>query len=555
MRSEIDAWWQVLQTAFQWNPAQRDRLRYTFFYEQLVPRRTTMLQIADRIAEINERGLNRAEERLSASAESLRWSLLVTFGITLLGGIVLAVATIALTRRLEREVERRLNETTEARSDLQALSARLVRAQEEERRTLARELHDEVGQSLSAIIMEAGNAEAAVSAGEIRRRVSSIGSIAEKTLNIVRDLALLLRPSMLDDFGLLPALNWHAREMSKRTGLNVRISADPASDDLPDEHKTCIYRLVQEALNNAARHASARNLQVAVRNQADRVIFSVQDDGSGFDKASVRGLGLLGMEERVRRLGGTFHIDSQLGRGTTIAAELPLRNWQKRGRKWQKQKIMPPIRILLADDHAVVRDGLRALLDPQPDLVIVAEASDGRECIDLAEEHSPDVVMMDVAMPKMNGIEATRRILASNPSTAVVILSMHQDESYVLQSLKAGAKGYLLKDSPRENVLEAIRSAAKGLAFLSRKVSRMLQEDYIEQLQSKGLDDSYELLTDREREILQLLAEGRANKEVANLLNISPTTVETHRGHILRKLSLHGTADLILYAVRKRIIF
>lgn len=215
---------------------------------------------------------------------------------------------------------------------------------------------------------------------------------------------------------------------------------------------------------------------------------------------------------------------------------------------------MPPIRILLADDHAVVRDGLRALLDRQPDFTVVAEAADGRECVELAEKYSPDVVMMDVAMPKMNGIEAARRILAVNPAIAIVMLSMHNDESYVLQSLKAGAKGYLLKDSPREDVLEAIRSGAQGRAFLSRKVSRMLQEDYVEELRSKGLDDSYELLTDREREILQLLAEGRANKEVANLLNISPTTVETHRGHILRKLSLHGTADLILYAVRKRII-
>jgi two-component system response regulator NreC len=215
---------------------------------------------------------------------------------------------------------------------------------------------------------------------------------------------------------------------------------------------------------------------------------------------------------------------------------------------------MPPIRILLADDHTMVRDGLRALLDRQPDLEIVAEASDGRECVRLAEEHLPDVVMMDIAMPQMNGIEATRRIVAANPSTAVVILSMHQDESYVLQSLKAGARGYLLKDSVREDVLDAIRTVVQGRSFLTRKVSRMLQEDYIEQLRSKGLDDSYELLTDREREILQLLAEGKANKEVANVLNISPTTVETHRGHILRKLSLHGTADLILYAVRKRII-
>src|SRR5580692_9942838 len=317
LRSEIDEWFQVFQTAFHWTPRERERLRAAFFDEQVVPRRITMLQIADRIAEINELGLNRAEERLAASAESLRLSLYVTFGIALLGGMMLAIATTALTLRLEREVERR-------RADLQGLSARLVRAQEDERRTLARELHDEVGQSLSAIMMEAGSAEAAPNAGEIRRRVASIASIAEKTLNVVRDLALLLRPSMLDDFGLVPALNWHAREMSKRTGLNVRISAGDIADDLPDEHTTCIYRVVQEALNNSARHASARNLRVVVKNERDRVVFSVRDDGSGFDKRFVRGLGLLGMEERVRRLGGRLHIDSEMGRGTTISAELPL---------------------------------------------------------------------------------------------------------------------------------------------------------------------------------------------------------------------------------------
>jgi signal transduction histidine kinase len=315
LRSEVDAWWQVLQTPFQWTPAERDRLRYTFFYEQLVPRRTTMLQIADSIATINGRGLNRAEDRLAASAESLRWSLALTFGIALLGSLVLAIATIAVTLRLEREVERRLKETTDARADLQDLSARLVRAQEEERRTLARELHDEVGQSLSAIMMEAGNLGPP---GKI------IAEIAEKTLTIVRDLALLLRPSMLDDFGLVPALNWHAREMSKRTGLHIGVSADEACDNLPDEHRTCVYRLVQEAVNNSARHAGARNVQVVVRNEGPRVVFSVQDDGIGFDNKTVHGLGLLGMGERVRRLGGILRIDSEPGRGTTISAELPL---------------------------------------------------------------------------------------------------------------------------------------------------------------------------------------------------------------------------------------
>ena len=213
-----------------------------------------------------------------------------------------------------------------------------------------------------------------------------------------------------------------------------------------------------------------------------------------------------------------------------------------------------PIRILLADDHTIVRDGLRALLERQADMAVVAEAADGRECVHLAEQHSPDVVIMDVAMPEMNGIEAARRILAANPKTSVLILSMHRDESYVLRALRAGARGYLLKDSPRDDVLTAIRTVAAGRSYLSRQVSQILQEDYVRQLESRGLEDSYDLLTDREREILQLLAEGKANKEVASLLNISPTTVETHRAHILQKLSLHSTADLILYAVRKRII-
>jgi len=215
---------------------------------------------------------------------------------------------------------------------------------------------------------------------------------------------------------------------------------------------------------------------------------------------------------------------------------------------------MDPIRILLADDHTVVRDGLRALVEKQPDMTVVGEAADGHDVLRVAEEQSPDVIIMDIAMPNMNGIEATRRVLASNSHTAVVILSMHQDESYVLRSLKAGAKGYLLKDSVRGDVIDAIRAVAQGRSFLTRKVSRILQEDYVREMERRGLEDSYDLLTDREREILQLVAEGRTNKEVALMLNISLTTVETHRTHILQKLNLHSVPELILYAVRKGII-
>ena len=215
---------------------------------------------------------------------------------------------------------------------------------------------------------------------------------------------------------------------------------------------------------------------------------------------------------------------------------------------------MSQIRILLADDHTIVRDGLRALLEHEPDMTVVGDAADGRETIEMAENLSPDVVVMDLAMPSLNGIEATRRIMAAKPRTAIVILSMHQDESYVLGSLNAGAKGYLLKDSMRKEVIEAIRAVSQGRSFFTRKVSRILREDYVSQLRSRGLEDSYELLTDREREVLQLIAEGRTNKEIASILNISLTTVETHRTHILQKLDLHSVPELILYAVRKGII-
>ena len=215
---------------------------------------------------------------------------------------------------------------------------------------------------------------------------------------------------------------------------------------------------------------------------------------------------------------------------------------------------MDQIRILLADDHNVMRDGLRLLLERQPGLEVIGEAGDGRDIVQLALEQNPDVVVMDIAMPNMNGIEATRRIIAKNPNTGVVILSMHHDESYVIRSLKAGARAYLLKDSVKADLIDAIRAVSEGRSFFSPRVSRILQEEFMSLFQSKAVEDSYDLLTDREREVLQLVAEGKTNKEIANLLNLSLYTVDTHRTHILQKLDLHSVPELILYAVRKGII-
>jgi DNA-binding NarL/FixJ family response regulator len=215
---------------------------------------------------------------------------------------------------------------------------------------------------------------------------------------------------------------------------------------------------------------------------------------------------------------------------------------------------MKPIRILLADDHTVVRKGLRLLLESQPGFTVVADAADGRAAVTLAETHTPDVVVMDVAMPILNGIEAARQITAKLPQTAVVFLSMHSDESYVLKALKSGARAYLLKDSAEHDLIQAVRAVTEGKSFFSPAISKMMVEDYVRELQERQIEDSYDLLTTREREILQLLAEGKSNKEVAAVLNLSLYTVETHRGNILQKLNLHSGAELILYAIRKGVI-
>lgn len=212
------------------------------------------------------------------------------------------------------------------------------------------------------------------------------------------------------------------------------------------------------------------------------------------------------------------------------------------------------IRILLADDHTVVRKGLRLLLESQPDFHVIADAADGREAVALAETHLPDVVVMDIAMPTLNGIEAARQIAAKVPKAAIVFLSMHVDEGYVLKALKAGARAYLLKDSAEHDLIAAVKAVNAGKAFFSPSVSKLMVEDYLRQMEDRHVEDSYELLTGREREILQLLAEGQTSKDVASLLGLSPHTVETHRGNILQKLNLHSTAELILYAVRKGVI-
>ena len=215
---------------------------------------------------------------------------------------------------------------------------------------------------------------------------------------------------------------------------------------------------------------------------------------------------------------------------------------------------MGRVRILLADDHTLVRQGLRKLLEERPDWEVIAEAGDGREAVRLAEQHKPDVAILDVAMPLLNGIEATRQITKRVPATRVLVLSMHADEAYVTQILQAGATGYLLKDSADVDLLKAVGEAARGRSFFSPAIARVMLDDYVRQLADKGVTDRYDALSEREREIFQLIAEAKTNKEIAALLNVSPSTVETHRAHIMEKLDLHSAAEIVLYAVRRGVI-
>jgi two-component system, NarL family, response regulator NreC len=213
-----------------------------------------------------------------------------------------------------------------------------------------------------------------------------------------------------------------------------------------------------------------------------------------------------------------------------------------------------PVRIVLADDHTIVRHGLRLVLERQPDFAVVGEASNGREAIDVVIRENPDVAVMDIAMPLLNGIEAAKRIAEERVKTAVVILSMHSDESYILKALRAGARGYLLKDSAETDLIQAIRAVCVGKAFFSPAVSRVLADDYLRQIRQQGVEDPYELLTARERELLQLIVELKSTKDIAALLGISPRTIDTHRGNLMQKLNVHSIPELILYAMRKGVI-
>jgi signal transduction histidine kinase len=316
----------LLNAVLSWSPEERHKQAWRFLNEEVLPQRSRIQETSEKIALWNSQQLGATDREMFRSFAGLQGRQTRLLAIALTAGLVLSLASVVYLLRIGEEAQRRYQELAQSRAQLEALSAQLVDAQETERRSISRELHDEVGQSLGALLVEVGRLAASAPGdnAQIKDHVDKIKSVAETTVQTVRNIALLLRPSMLDDLGLIAALEWQGREVSRRSEIEVEVQSADVSDKIPDEYKICIYRLVQEALNNAVRHSSAKSARVTVEQTADKILVSVLDDGRGFDPQRVRGLGILGMEERVRRLGGMFTIDSKPGSGTTLRAEFPL---------------------------------------------------------------------------------------------------------------------------------------------------------------------------------------------------------------------------------------
>ena len=316
-----------VSTIFTWRPDARQQRAQQFIGEQLLPWRAHILEISQQISTVDGKRLADENLALALRFQSMEDRLVWLVALALIAGVLMSLICGWYILRLERQGRQRYQALARSRLELEGLSARLVQAQEEERRSISRELHDEVGQSLGALLVEVGQLSKLVLPEDraTQAQITHIKSVAESAVKSIRDIALLLRPPMLDDLGLVPALEWQAREISRRSDMEVEVHSQSVSEDLGDETKVTIYRLVQEALNNAATHASAKNAMVTVVQGPDKITVGVADDGDGFDPGRKRGMGILGMEERVRRLGGAFTIQSAPGKGATVSAELPLR--------------------------------------------------------------------------------------------------------------------------------------------------------------------------------------------------------------------------------------
>ncbi len=463
--------------------------------------------------------------------------------------------------------ERKQSEETLVRSEsqLRLVSQRILEVQEEERARIARELHDQLGQELVALKIEAVVLmEDLAKSPRLRERARGVLDLIDRLDTTAHRIAVSIRPEILDKLGLVKAIQWYAEDFERRSGISCPVEAPNDELVLPKSVSTCAYRILQEALVNVWKHSRASQAKVKVTSGHGVVNISVSDNGVGMDLGRLSegtSLGLLGMRERASLVGGKITIRRNRGGGLRVAAHLPLSVAQTGtgagaelasaqtavSKPWTKSAI----RVLLVDDHSLVRAGLRRVLEQAPDIRIIAEACDGREAVDKYQEVSPDMVVMDISMPELDGMEASKRILSLYPQARILMLTRFHEEQYAIRTLKAGCLGYLTKGSSTQQLHHAVRAVARGKRFLSDEGQDVVNLQLLSSQSGFGLLES---LSDREIQVLCLLAQGQELKGVAADLELSAKTVETYRSRVLNKLHLRNDVEICQFAIQHGLI-
>lgn len=456
------------------------------------------------------------------------------------------------------------------------LSQRLLHAQEEERRRLAYDIHDGPSQQIVAADMylesyraEKRQRESPHVESYLERAKSYLSAAIQETRRIVSDL----RPSVLDDFGLAEALRHYLEEVKSRTDWQVEFYSDMNSVRLDPATETALFRIAQEAVTNALKHSGTSRLRVSLRRAPLGCILEVRDWGKGFDMARVwerrdesRRIGLVSMRERAELVGGRLHMESAPGRGTTVRVELPLRNQIRhpgKGDDDEGVRQMPDqisrcgpaekgaIRVLIADDHPMVRQGLRTMLNARG-IAVVGEAGDGKEAVERVRELKPDVVLMDVRMPDMDGLAATEIVKKEAPGTSVIIVTSYESKDYLRRAIEAGAAGYLLKGMSRDTFIEAIKLVRGGGSLIDAKLlAELLRDMGVGESRFRGgAEGALEALSPREQQVLRLLVKGLTNKEIAAQMNYSVGTVKNVVQRVIEKLGVSDRTQAAVFAVR-----
>jgi PAS domain S-box-containing protein len=452
--------------------------------------------------------------------------------------------------------ERRRAEEALRRSEaqLRLLSQRIMEVQEEERTRISRDLHDQLGQEIVALKMEAVALKDLLKGSHsLHERAMSLVALVDQLNANVHRVAVSIRPAVLDELGLVRAIQSYAEAFEERTGISTHVDVPTAYINLDIAIGTAAYRILQETLTNVWKHSCASRVDIKLEAEGDLLVLRISDDGVGMDMrhlSAKTSLGFASMRERAHSVGGDLRVSSRPGKGLTIVALLPAKH--ETDYKRSDDSINEPrIRVLLADDHGIVRAGLKRILEETPDIRVVAEAADGLEAIRAYRQHNPDVAILDISMPLMDGLEVVNYIRAIDRKARILIVTVHPEEGYAARLLKAGALGYITKGTSPDTLREAVRTVAQSKRFLADKTRDIVSEQLLNAPSKVPLA---ECLSNRELQVFCLIAQGCKPREIAEELGISVRTIQTFKTRAMRKLSLRTDADITRFVLDNHLI-